>query len=381
MNKTAIGLMSGTSLDGIDCVLAEIEEFGLNTKLKLIRAITYPFENLLLEKIKMAISQETSTSKLLCSLNFELAQAYSKCVFDLCEISGVKTEDLDFIASHGQTIYHQADDENNYIRSSLQLGDGSVLANLTKTNVISNFRSADIALGGLGAPLVPYADYVLFHDKLKNRVLQNIGGIGNLTFLPANCQREDVFGFDTGPGNMMIDYAVKILYGRAYDKDGLIAKAGCLIKELFDEVMSLEFFNKKPPKTTGREVFGNEYTKYLLDKYSLHESRDLVATLAHVSAYSMAKAYKDYIKDSYHIDEIIVSGGGANNLTLLSLLEEYSGKKVLKSDYYGIDSNFKEALAFIILGNETLNQLPSNILNVTGAKNYALLGQISFVTK
>ncbi|MBU1020193.1 MAG: anhydro-N-acetylmuramic acid kinase, partial [Firmicutes bacterium] len=202
MKKYAIGIMSGTSLDGIDVVLCEIEGSFRNTKITVINAKTYSYEPDLLERIKQCIHLEESNVALICSVNFEIAKAYSDCVFDLCADTKIEISDISFIASHGQTVFHVAEDSEEYVKSSLQIGDGSVLANLTNTTVVSNFRTADIAVGGCGAPLVPYADYILFQNSNKTRLLQNIGGISNVTVVPKQGNLQDVFAFDNGPGNM-----------------------------------------------------------------------------------------------------------------------------------------------------------------------------------
>ncbi|MFW5889160.1 MAG: anhydro-N-acetylmuramic acid kinase AnmK [Bacillota bacterium] len=381
MKKLAISMMSGTSLDGIDILLGGIEGSKESTTVNVIHTKTYPYEDKLLKKIKNAISLTDSTSKLLCSLNYELAEAYSKCVFAFCEEFKIDIAKIDFIANHGQTIYHIAENETGYVKSSLQLGDGSVLANLTNTLVVANFRMADIARGGNGAPLVPYANYVLFKDKCKNRVLQNIGGIANLTYLPKNCKIDDIIAFDNGPGNMMIDYAMQVLFNKKYDEFGLIAKTGSIIKDMFDEVINHPYFTKQPPKSTGRELFGKEYCDYLLNKYQNFAKADLICTFTNISAYTIAKSYQNFL-DNSKIAEIIISGGGAKNKTLIDLIKDYSNiKAVYVLEDYGYDSDYFEALAFLILANETLLGNPTNIPKATGANDYALLGQISPVRR
>lgn len=378
MKKLAISMMSGTSLDGIDIIFGEIEGSKETTKVKIHHAKTYPYDEDLLFKIKKALSLNGSTSKLLCSLNYELAEAYSKCVFSFCNDFNINLKHVDFIANHGQTIYHIAEDEDDYKKSSLQLGDGSVLANLTNTLVVSNFRMSDIARGGSGAPLVPYANYVLFKSKQSNRILQNIGGIANLTYLEKNCSLDKIVAFDNGPGNMMIDYAMQRLYDKAYDESGSIAKSGTLIKAMFDEVISHPYFSKKPPKSTGRELFGKDYCDYLIDKYNDFEKKDIVCTLTHITAYTIVEAYEKFLQGYTPEDEIILTGGGSRNETLLGLITYYSkSNKVYILEDYGYDGDYFESLAFMILANETLLGQPSNVPNATGADDYVILGQIS----
>jgi anhydro-N-acetylmuramic acid kinase len=382
MRKKAIGLMTGTSLDGIDVVMAYIDGTGVNTEVEVINSHTYEYDSKLLLKVKQAMDPDLCNAKLICSLNYELAQYYSKCVFAFCLDYNIDINEIDYIASHGQTIYHIAEDENGYSRSSLQLGDGSVLANLTGVTVVSNFRNADIAHGGEGAPLVPYAHYILFKSDSKSRIIQNIGGISNLTFIPKNGDIESVIAFDNGPGNMMIDYAMEVLYKKPYDYNGEIAKKGQLIKELFNQVVSHKYFNLLPPKSTGRELFGIQYTDTLIKQYSNYPKEDIISTLTHITAYTIAKSYKDFILKNHNIDEVIVSGGGAHNQTLLRLINEYSNKESVHIlEDFGYKSDDLEALAFIILGNETLSLNPSNVPKATGAKKQAILGQVTYVSK
>lgn len=380
MKKLAIGIMSGTSLDGIDVSLASIEGQQENTQLAMIYSNTFSYDEELLHSVKKAI-QNKSTSMELCQLNVDLAHAYSKCVFALCEEANISIEDIDFIASHGQTIYHITKEESKH-PASLQLGDGSVISNLTNTTVISNFRQADIAKGGSGAPLVPFADYVLFQDIEKTRCMQNIGGVSNVTVLKKNGTKEEVYAFDNGPGNMMIDEAMNVLFQQKYDKDGLTASKGKCIKEMFQECIIHPYYDIIPPKSTGREDFGTNYTNQLLEKYSDKKKEDIIATLTHVTAYAIAKSYQDFIITNNPIDEVIVSGGGAHNKELMRLIRYYlKSENVYTLDEFGFSSDYKEALAFIILGNETLHGNPSNVLGATGAKEYAVLGQISKVWK
>ena len=382
MTKIALSMMSGTSLDGIDIICGVIQGNHTSTRVKILHAKTYAYQPKLMEKIKDAIRQKHSTSKHLCSLNFELAKAYSKCVFDFCRDYKIDMKTIDFIASHGQTIYHLPEAEDDFIASSLQLGDGSVLANLTNIPVVSNFRTADMAQGGQGAPLVPYANYVLFQSKDQDRILQNIGGIANATYLKKGGSLDQVLAFDNGPGNMMIDYAMMVLYGRSYDENGQIARSGKLINPMFHQVMRLPFFDKLPPKTTGRELFGQEFSQALLDTYQAHKAEDIICTLTHITAYAIVKSYQDFCPDFSDKTEIILSGGGAHNRMLVDLIKDYSQSKLVKTlDDYGYDVNYYEALAFLILGHESLSGNPSNVPSATGAKRQTILGQISPVIR
>ena len=382
MKKQAIGLMSGTSLDGIDVVVVEIETIENISKYKVLYFETFEYQLKLLDRIKKGLSINESNSELLCSLNFELGIAYSDAVKKICKMNNLKLEDIDFIASHGQTIYHISEDSKNNIKSSLQLGEGSVIANLCNTTVVSNFRAADIAVGGQGAPLVPYADYILFKDSNKTIVTNNIGGISNITILDKDGMMDDVFAYDTGPGNMMIDYACRSLMNIPYDDKGLIARNGKVIKSMLDELLKHDFLFKYPPKSTGREEFGDQFTEEIISRFREFSNEDVICTLTNFTALSIINSYKAYVFPKVSVDEILISGGGAYNQYLLELLrEEFKGIKVLTLEDIGMSSSIKEALAFVVLGNETLNMSYSNIKNATGAKEYVILGQVNYVFK
>lgn len=382
MKKLAIGMMSGTSLDGIDTLIVEIEGTFTQTKIKPVAYKTYPFESKLLDKIKKAFSITESSSELLCSLNFELGEAFASAAISLCKEEKIQMEDISFIASHGQTIYHLGDPKQEMVRSSLQLGEGAVIANMCQTTVVSNFRAADIAVGGQGAPLVPFADFILFRDKTLNRAIHNIGGIANMTVLEKGCQLDDVFAFDSGPGNMMIDEAMQKFYNFPYDQNGDVAKSGKIIDALLHELLSHPFFSKLPPKSTGREDFGTSYTKQMISKYKNHLPQDIIHTFTYLTAKSITDAYKNYILPKVDLDEIILCGGGAYNQFLVELIQkELPNIKIKKLEDLGVDSSSKEALAFIILGNETLHKNPSNVIQATGATKKAILGQINYYFK
>jgi len=379
MEKLAVGIMSGTSLDGIDVAIAKIQGSFTQTAIQPIAFDTFPFDGKILKHIKNAINPKESSSELLCSLNFELGEAFADAVIKACSIHNIELKDLDYIASHGQTIFHITNRNNEYIPSSLQLGDASVIAQRTQTTVVSNFRTADIAAGGQGAPLVPYADFVLFRDKDINRSIHNIGGISNLTVLPKNCSIDEVYAFDTGPGNMMIDYACKRLLGLDYDHQGLIAKRGKPIQKMLSELMSIDYLCSNPPKSTGRELFGDQLTDKIVDEYQNHSTEDIISTFTHFTANTIVAAYQKFVLTKTPIDEIIFCGGGSNNVYLIELIQaQLSSIKIKKLEDYGFDSNAKEAVAFLILGNETLNMKPSNVIGATGAKSRAILGQINY---
>lgn len=378
MKKLAIGLMSGTSLDGIDVVLTEIAGVSLDTKVKVLYEKTYPLSEDVIAKIHQAMDEQSSSSKLISSLNVELGYVFGQVVLDFIKDYQIDLKTIDFIASHGQTIYHIAKDEKGLYKSSLQLGEAAIIADMTSTTVVYNFRNADIASGGQGAPLVPYADYILFNDQTMNRAIHNIGGIANMTYLKKNGTLDDVIAFDSGPGNMMINEACQLLCNMAYDKDGLIASNGKIIEKMYDEIYRHPYFNQNYPKSTGRELFGSEYTIKMIKKYKVYPKEDLIHTLSIITV--------DSIVDSYHkliqapVDELILCGGGAHNHFIRNeISKKMPDTKVIMLEDLGYSSSYKEALAFVILANQTLHRLPSNVKSATGAKSYKILGQIQYV--
>lgn len=375
MKKIAVGIMSGTSLDGIDVAIAEISGYSKNTKISLIGADTLEIPTKIKQKIINASNIETSNVQLITSLHYELGELFGEAVIKTSNKFNIPLDKIDFIASHGQTIWHQPYIEKDIVKSTLQIGEGAVIAAKTKTTVISNFRAADIAAGGEGAPLVSYVDDLLFRKNNENVALHNLGGISNLTLL----HKDGLLAYDTGPANMMINYAVKKLYNLNYDNQGKIAKSGQNITELYNEVMNINYFNKKYPKSTGRELFGEQYTNYLINKYINNKKEDLVHTFTKITIDSIVNEYKKLIVEFGKIDEIIFSGGGVFNTYLIDEINKKLPNVTISTlEKYGMSSEFKEALAFIILGNETLNKIPSNKPAATGAKRNAILGQINY---
>lgn len=371
--KYAIGLMSGTSLDGIDVVLTEISGSKETTDIKLLAFESYEMDETLKKRIQDASHPDTSSVDLICSLNFEIGKAHSYAVTRLLKKHNF-TESIDFIASHGQTIYHMPQPQQGYVKSTLQIGDPSFLAYEHKTDVVFNFRVMDIVDGGDGAPLVPLAESILYYDKDKNRLLQNIGGIGNVTLIAKD---HSVMAFDTGPGNMMINAATDYFYNKPYDKDGLYAKQGQIIDSLWESLIKDPYLKVEPPKSTGREDFGEDRVRAICDSYA-ERGLDVIHTLTHFTAYSIAQSYKDFIFDTYDIDEIIIGGGGAYNPFLLECIRFYlPNHQVLVQEDLGYSSDAKEALAFVILANESLHGNAGNVPSATGSKHPMILGQIA----
>lgn len=370
-----IGIMSGTSLDGVDTVLVDIQGYGIDTQIKVIEYLEYPMPDNIRTKIKKACDEKQSHVDLICSLNFEIGYLFVDAVKQLLLKAHLSHEQVDFIASHGQTIYHIPFQKGEYVPSTLQIGEPAILAYELNTQVISNFRVMDMAAKGQGAPLVPYSEYILYSEKGKNIALQNIGGIGNVTLLKKSGNLEDIEAFDTGPGNMMINEACRILYQKPYDDGGFYASQGQIIKELIDELMNHPYMMMTPPKSTGREDFGEGYVKSLIDKYSGYHKNDYIKTFTYFTAQSMAYHYQKYIP--CHIDKVIVGGGGSHNQTLIQMLKELLRIPVYTQDELGYSSDAKEAIAFAILGNETINHHFSNVKSATGAKDYVILGNVT----
>lgn len=372
----AIGLMTGTSLDGLDVALCSIEGTYLNTDLKLIDFICLEMPLHLKQKIKNACDEKKSNNKLICSLNFELGYYYLEGVNRCLKRNNLKYEDISYIASHGQTIYHLPVADNDYYASTLQIGHPAILNYNTGIPVVYDFRVMDIAAGGQGAPLVPYTDYILYSDSKNDVALQNIGGIANVTYLSKSLSLDDIVAFDNGPGNMMINEATHVFYNREYDNAGEIARSGNLCCELFEELRGHDFLKQKPPKTTGREQFGVDYVNYLLSKYDYVDSKDIINTFTYFTAWNIVDSYRRFLPSMPN--KMIVGGGGAYNKFMLDLLSDIAGSdlKVFTQEMLGLNSDAKEAMAFVVLGNETLNGVSNNVPRATGAKSRVVLGSV-----
>lgn len=375
------GVMSGTSLDGIDVALVRIEGSGVDSKVKLIHFTTVPFRNDIKSEIQQALSIENSNVQLICSLNFKLGLCFANAVKEVCKEANFSLEQLDLIGSHGQTIYHQPKPEGNMIASTLQIGEPAVIAYDTNTTVISNFRTMDMAAGGQGVPLVPYSEVILYRDPSKNRLLQNIGGIGNVTVIPSQKSDQNVIAFDTGPGNMIIDEVCQRLFQLPYDQNGEIAEQGEVVDEILTYCMNHPFLKMNPPKSTGREQFGEEFVSELLKRYEKHSKENILTTGTMFTASSIVHHYKEFILPYYEIDEVILGGGGSYNNTLVEMIR-YGLKDekctIFIQEDIGYSSEAKEAIAFAILANETYHRNPSNVPSATGAKKSVVLGNVTF---
>ncbi|GIN86397.1 anhydro-N-acetylmuramic acid kinase [Heyndrickxia sporothermodurans] len=378
MEKLVVGLMSGTSLDGIDAALVKISDFGISTKVELIHFNTFPFTEELKKEILQCMDIHTSSVALLTSMNFKLGSLFAEAVKKVCREADVPLTRIDAIGSHGQTVYHLPIQSDEYAKSTLQIGEPAIIAYETGVTVISNFRAMDMAAGGEGAPLVPYTDYLIYQSQSKGRALQNIGGIGNVTVLPKGGTLDHLYAFDTGPGNMVIDEVCRKRLGLSYDPNGEWASNGKVNKQIVDLWMKEEYFDLSPPKSTGRELFGTHFTEKILKEYNDLSNEDLIATVTYFTAYSIADAYKRYVFPNAHIDEMIVGGGGSYNHTLIRMLKELLPNiAIYIQEDIGYSSDAKEAIAFSILANETIHQQYSNVPRATGSKEQVILGSIT----
>lgn len=371
MKKTAIGLMSGTSMDGIDAALVNIDD-DFNFEFITGHSLDYPKE--VRTKLLEIANNKGNTSDI-CFMDFVVGKLFAQCANELIAKSGLKTKDIDYIASHGQTVFHipQVKDIGGIkTGSTLQIGNISVISELTGITTIGDFRSKDIAQGGQGAPLVPFADELIF-KKDKNRAIQNIGGIGNVTVLSKDCE---TFAFDTGPGNMLIDAFCKKLFNLPFDKDGELAAQGKINETWLNELLNENYYSLTPPKSTGRELFNEDYIR-VISQTAPKDKYDTIATLTALTAKTIANSYKDFVLPKTNLDEIVIGGGGAFNKTMLKLIENYTGIDVKTHNDFGIDDKFKEAIAFAMLGFCTLNNTPNNLPSCTGAKKSVIMGVVS----
>ena len=374
----AIGLMSGTSLDGVDAALVHVEGRGVATQVKLLGFATTAIPEAIKQEIRRAVKPATGTVDLLCSLNFKLGYMFADAAKEVCRQANFPIEKVDFIASHGQTVWHIPKPDGDFARSTLQIGEPAVIAYETGVKVVSNFRTMDVAAGGEGAPLVPYSEFVLYSSAGENVALQNIGGIGNVTVLPSTGNMADVYAFDTGPGNMIIDELMQHLYSRPYDEGGAVAASGMVNQEMLAELMSHPYISMPLPKSTGREMFGEQFTLGLLERWGKLPAADLVATATAFTACTIAEAYRRFIIPKWPISRTVLGGGGAHNATLRRMLaEELPNVEVTTQDEIGLSSDAKEAIAFAIMGNETIHGYPSNVCSATGASRHVILGNIT----
>lgn len=382
--KHVIGLMSGTSVDGIDAAVVEITGHGLETTVDLIAFETFPFPPGAPQRILALCQPETSRVDDICEMNFYIGHLFAETVKHILEKNGIHASTIDLIGSHGQTIHHlppfTEPQGKIKIPSTLQIGEPAVIAHETGIPTIADFRVADMAAGGQGAPLVSYPDYLLFHDGVKTVGLLNIGGIANLTVLPANGSFDSVSAADTGPGNMCVDAVVsEITDGRErYDEAGRRAAQGTPHQPLVGEWLKHPFFHLPPPKTTGREMFGHTFAMECLAACREHglSDNDAIATLTELTVQTVALYISRFVPEQNPIDTLYVSGGGVHNHTIMQRLSEVLGNTTVEPvDTSGISGDAKEAIAFAILANESLHGQTGNLPSATGASMRKILGK------
>jgi len=373
-----MGLMSGTSADGVDVAIVDIT--GRKVHLRAFEMFSYP--PALRKRILDLCRPESARLDDICHYNFVLGEVFADAVVKLCSKSRISLSSIELIGSHGQTIYHNPRGKRygrRAIRSTLQIGEPSVIAQRTGITTVADFRPRDIAAGGEGAPLVPYADHVLFGHNRLSRTVQNIGGIANVTFLPAGCRSDAILAFDTGPGNMVMDGIIRLATDgkRNFDRGGKMAARGTVDDKLLIEMLEHPFLRRRPPKSTGREEFGAEFAEQIRRRAVRRRlpDADVVATVTAFTAHSIARGYRRFLPAMP--DEMILCGGGAHNSTLVDMLRsELADVKMLSTSDFGISVDAKEAVSFAILAWATINGMANNVLRATGAKQPVVLGKI-----
>jgi anhydro-N-acetylmuramic acid kinase len=396
-----LGMMSGTSVDGIDLSLARISGAPPSLNIKLLNHAAVAFPSTIRKEILRVAEQNLITSGELSQLHSRLGLIYADAALVACKKFRISPRNIDLIGNHGQTVFHQGPSNSSKsgaapfgfkgagvsspstIPSTLQIGEGAIIAARTGITTVSDFRPADLALGGNGAPLVPFADYALYRHPKLGRVSLNIGGIANITVITSNSKPSQVFAFDTGPGNMLIDALVShFTHGRQrFDKNAALAQQGRAIPALLNELLRDPYLKLAPPKSTGREYYGAAYLKKLLALGKKHHAKpnDLIRTTTIFTALSIVDALNRFVLPKHKIHQLIVSGGGAQNPLLLAQLSAALARlEVLPSSALNIPTDAKESLAFALLAYETFHQRPSNIPSATGAHGPAILGKISY---
>ncbi|PYV84865.1 MAG: anhydro-N-acetylmuramic acid kinase [Acidobacteria bacterium] len=388
------GVMSGTSADGIDVALVEIRSGARGPRLKLLGYAGFPYPGPVRRAVLAAMNSQNARIAELARLNFVLGELYADAVRTTQKKLRYKA---DLVGCHGQTIYHQGTPApflGRKLAVTWQTGEASRIAARLGVPVVSDFRPADMAAGGTGAPLVPYLDYLIYRDRRVGRIALNIGGIANVAAIQANAFLDQVIAFDTGPGNMVMDALTEELFGRTYDRDGKIAAHGEVRDAVIENFLRRNFFKEKPPKTAGREEFGREFVREFRQVCRGRQpsknangggrsmrKEDVIATATAFTARSITDALRRHVLPCGHFSEVIASGGGTRNPSLMAMLANEAGAIGLKlrtSDEFGIPSEAKEAVAFAVLAYETWHQRPSNVPSATGAKRAVVLGKVSY---
>lgn len=377
--RRVVGLIAGTSGDGVDAALVEIAGNGLAAKIRLLAGLTLPFGADDHDELFAMFDPATATVDRLCRFNFRLGERFAEAALAVIARAGLVPSQVDLIGSAGQTVWHIPAPDG----ATLQVGEPAVIAERTGIPVVADFRVADVAAGGHGAPLVPYFDLVVFRHPARSRAVQNIGGIANVTYLPAHppegCGPADVLAFDVGPGNMVIDAVVAALTGgrETYDRDGVMASRGRVDQAWLDELLADPFLRMSPPKSTGREVYGQPFAARLLDEGRCRGlgPDDIVATVSALTADAIVRAYRDFLIPRGGLDEVVLSGGGSYNGFLRQRIAATLGLPVHPCETFGVNGKLKEAMAFALLAAEAVAGSPANIPTATGAAGPRVLGK------
>ncbi|MFQ5600956.1 MAG: anhydro-N-acetylmuramic acid kinase [Candidatus Krumholzibacteriia bacterium] len=380
--RLIVGLMSGTSMDGIDAALVRVRASGTATRVELLHFACHPYEAQLRERALRVASGEALPALGLATLDFQVAASFAQAALEVTAGAGLRPEQIDLIGSHGQTLAHRAPGWEAWDpdAATWQAAAPAALAALAGIPVIGDFRTADVALGGTGAPLVPYADYLLRRSDNENRVLLNVGGIANLTALPAGCRLDDVLAWDVGPGNMVLDGLARALLGRDMDADGACAAGGRVAGDWLETLLGDDFLARPAPKSAGREEFGDAYVRRLLEEGARRglQAADLLATAVELTARAVAAARRHEPLASRPVDAVYVAGGGRRNRTLMKRLRELLAPATVRGfEVLGLDPDAKEAVDFAVLANETLAGHAGNLTQVTGAQRPCILGTIA----
>ena len=379
------GVMSGTSADGINVALVRIQGRGFRSRLELLAHYQFPYPDDVRRAVLAAMNAGSASVADLSRLNFLLGELYADAVRAAQRRARLECE---LVGCHGQTLYHQGDSRlflGRSIACTWQTGEAAIIAAKLGVPVVSDFRPADMAVGGKGAPLVPFLDYVLYRHRRYGRIAQNLGGIGNLTAIPPRALPENVVAFDTGPGNMVIDAVSEHLFDRPYDRNGRLAARGEPIERVLQQLLRHPFFRQKPPKTAGREQFGREFVRGFLRLCRRADENDIVATATALTARSIGIAVRRFVlplvDPPLRFREFVVSGGGTKNATLMRMIREDLAPlkmRVRTSDEFGLPADAKEAVAFALLAYQTWRRIPSNVPSATGAERPAILGKVSY---
>ncbi len=379
------GVMSGTSADGINVALVRIQGRGFRSRLELLANYQFPYPDNVRRAVLAAMNAKAASAADLCRLNFLLGELYADAVRAAQRRARLECE---LVGCHGQTLYHQGDAKpflGRRIACTWQTGEAAIIAAELCVPVVSDFRPADMAAGGKGAPLVPFLDYVLYRHRRYGRIVQNLGGIANLTAIPPRAQPQDVVAFDTGPGNMVIDAVTEHLFGPAYDRNGRLSARGEPIERVLQQLIRHPFFGRRPPKTAGREQFGREFVREFLRLCRRADKNDVVATATALTARSVEVAVRKFVlpllEPPLRFREFVISGGGTKNTTLMRMIREELAPlklRVRTSDEFGLPAEAKEAAAFALLAYQTWRRLPSNVPSATGAARPAILGKVSY---